>query len=115
MQERLDGFNMHAGLKKKLANLALRAKYSSINEWIKSITNHLYWCVASTDDADEREAKWRSVHNHVRNIHEHNTIEFPLCLHGPLEKNWILKGMYMEPYTHAIYFVTMKLFMRHRW
>lgn len=49
----------------------------------KSIVNHLYWCEASSSTGKEIVAKWRSVVNHVQDIHEHEG-EFQRCQHPPL-------------------------------
>lgn len=67
--------------------------------WRPAIINHLYWTAASTPngDADVMEAKWRSMVNHVQDIHEHGTATFPCCAHPPLEgearnKEWLEPG-----------------------
>ncbi|XP_006825603.2 uncharacterized protein LOC102807096 [Saccoglossus kowalevskii] len=43
-----------------------------IQDWIRSVTNHLYWTAASTPDGngDLMTDKWTSVGNHIQNIHE---------------------------------------------
>jgi hypothetical protein len=42
---------------------------------------------------DLKVAKWRSIMNHVSNIHEGHSEKFPNCLHGDLgDKKWLLKG-----------------------
>ena len=71
-------------------------------KWKKSVVNHMFWCAASTDDADDdgdlREAKWLSITNHVMNKHSgHDNPLFPKCLHGRLhgrerKKKWLIPG-----------------------
>lgn len=63
------------------------------------LVNHLYWTAASTPDGDPdvMEAKWKSMVNHVQDIHEHSTPAFPSCAHPPLEgearkKEWLEPG-----------------------
>jgi len=43
-----------------------------VGEWIKSITNHLYWCAASAPDGngDDMVKHWKSLIDHICNIHE---------------------------------------------
>ena len=45
----------HEGIKKKLQQLAKYKECEMINDWIKSITNHLYWCAASSPEGDGNE------------------------------------------------------------
>ena len=61
--------------------------------------NHLYWTAASTPDGNPAvmEAKWRSLVNHIQDIHDHDTPAFSSCAHGPLDgdqdkKEWLDPG-----------------------
>ena len=42
----------YKGIKKKLTKLGNYKDCSIINNWTKSITNHMYWCAASAPDGD---------------------------------------------------------------
>ena len=42
----------YTGIKKKLCRLSNTSECAIIAEWIKSITNHLYWCAASAPDGN---------------------------------------------------------------
>jgi len=59
--------------------LAKAKQYELIADWIKSITNQLYWCAASVPDGegDEIVKRWKSLMNHVCNTHDD-------CYHDPL-------------------------------
>ena len=55
-------------------------------EWQKSIINHLYWCVSSSNDdiadaistpSEQIKAKWLSLDSHVHNVHKVHSEEFP--------------------------------------
>ena len=50
--------------------------------------NHLYWCVASTEDGDGETilAKWLSLDNHVHDMHQHASPKFKQCAHTQLSK-----------------------------
>lgn len=68
----------HARIKKKLSHASTTADYGIIAEWIKSITNHLYWCAASALDGDGNDMvkHWKSLIDHICDIHED-------CYHEP--------------------------------
>ena len=72
-----------SGLRKKLEAGAKKRMCSLIGDWRRSIVNHLYWCVSSTEDGDSETilAKWLSLDNHVHNEHKHASPKF---VHGPL-------------------------------
>ena len=72
--------------------------------WIKVITNHLWWCCASSIGNGEliRE-KWLSVLNHIRGIHSWKINKlFHKCEHEQLDKErkW--------PKTDSILFLALK-------
>ena len=75
------------GFRKKL-EAAAKKDCSLIREWQRSILNHLYWCVASTEGGDGETilAKWLSLDNHVHNQHTHASPKFRRCVHGRLSK-----------------------------
>ena len=58
------------GVKKKLNKAAKYKDCELINEWIKSITNHMYWCVASAPSGNEIAVHWKSLMNHLCDKHE---------------------------------------------
>lgn len=69
--------------------------------WIKSIVNHMYWCAASTPDGNGLliMAKWKSLNNHIQNVHEHDDPLHSACSHPPIEENepikkWLKPSMY---------------------
>jgi len=57
------------GLKKKFQKAAKYKDCSVIGEWTKSITNHMYWCAASSPDGDEMMKRWQSLMDHLCNDH----------------------------------------------
>ena len=88
-------------MKKKLGAVAKTTDCHPVSQWIKSISNHVYWCAASTEPGPDRGevvlAKWQSVANHVQNVHEHAQPTFPRCQHGDLPEdltryNWLKSG-----------------------
>ena len=56
---------------------------SKIN--FEPISNHLYWCAASSDnDAELIVSKWLSITNHVADIHRGHKGKLPVCEHGDI-------------------------------
>ena len=66
-----------------------------LSRWSQSISNHLYFCAAASNGNGELLVEmWKSMLNHVADIHEGHGSLFPRCQHGPLEddREWIKKG-----------------------
>ena len=61
----------------------------------------MYWVADSSTNADEREEKWRSLLNHVVNIHKHDGHKvFVECLHSTVEREWLKQGMLIFINSH---------------
>ena len=85
-----DVWHVAKALRKKLEALGKERECKVVQEWIKSIVNHLYWSAASSSTGEEAVAKWVSVANHIQNVHEHENWLFPICLHGDVsDRNWL--------------------------
>ena len=97
------------GIKKKLARLSNNKDCSIIGDWIKSITNHLYWCAASApDDSNDIVKRWKSLMDHICDIHDE-------CYHTDLSledrrKKWLIPGT--ESQIFNIHIVTYHLFIQ---
>ena len=87
--------NFNPDISKKIEALAKKKSCAVLGDWKQSISNHLYWCAASSSgDGKQVEAKWLSISNHVTNVHEGHSEAFPRCSHGPLqqERKWLRRG-----------------------
>ena len=83
------------GIYKKLVCAGRRKGCEKIALWAKSISNHLYWCAASSDNnAELIVSKWLSITNHVADIHQGHEGKFPVCEHGDIteESAWMTPG-----------------------
>ncbi|XP_041367601.1 uncharacterized protein LOC121382155 isoform X2 [Gigantopelta aegis] len=89
-----DVWHMAKGIGKKLEIASKKSGCSDIHQWIKSASNHMYWVAASSGDDNEIKVdKWLSLLNHVRDQHSGHSVNFPECIHGPLEeKLWLANG-----------------------
>ena len=71
-----------------MAQKAKTAAFRVIAPWIKSITNHLYWCIYSSEYEEEREFKWRFLLDHIVDRHQD-------CPHTSVSpKQWLTKGKF---------------------
>ena len=78
------------GVKKKLAKLSQYKDCDIVGAWIKSITNHMYWCAASAPDGDGQQMvdRWKSLMSHLCDQHDD-------CYHddlGDRRKKWFTLG-----------------------
>ena len=76
------------GIEKKLVKLGKNKECEEINQWIRSIVNHVYFSVISSpsDSPDLVQAKWLSLHNHICNKHSGHGKLYPKCQHPRLKK-----------------------------
>ena len=80
-----------------------------------AIVYHLYWTAASTPDGNPAvmEAKWRSLINHIQDIHDHETPAFSSCAHPPPEgdqqdKEWLEPGIVHSMWHCACFWIPMQ-------
>ena len=86
-----------SSLVKKLEAMGQEKDCQDISDWITSISNHFYWCAASSKTSNKLLAKWKSVVNHIQNIHVHEDALFPVCLHdASLRRKYLNPSMYHE-------------------
>ncbi|XP_064637203.1 uncharacterized protein LOC135493645 [Lineus longissimus] len=96
-----DVWHVAKGLAKKMEALAKKPGCGELRDWIKSISNHLYWCASSNKDGDKEVllAKWLSIMNHIQNIHEgHDNEKFPRCAHEVIDESE-RKKKWLKPST----------------
>lgn len=70
--------------------------------WIPTIIAHLFHVVKHSPAGDYRVAWWKSIANHIVDVHIHSTSIFPACLHGPQKQVFNEEGDelvvgYIEP------------------
>ena len=86
-------------IKKNLAAAAKKKPCQALNEWIKSIINHLWWAV-STCDGDEpllRE-KWCSTLFHIQNKHKWSSCsKFHKSVYPRITQSKARKKLWLNP------------------
>ncbi|KAG1926112.1 hypothetical protein F2P79_025081 [Pimephales promelas] len=91
-----DVWRIEKEITRKLENISKMKDCGELRKWQRSIKNHIHWTASSSTTGPERVAKWKSILNHVRNVHTHEDPNFPACLH-PLKrsrdrKKWLVAG-----------------------
>ena len=65
-----DVWHLAKSISKKLSKKAKLKGNEELAPWIKSITNHLWWCSSSSDgNGEELIEKWKSVLYHITDKH----------------------------------------------
>ncbi|XP_073668247.1 uncharacterized protein [Paramisgurnus dabryanus] len=76
-----DIWHLEKGLSKKLDKIAKEKDCQEVRKWQRSIKNHVYWTATSSTSGQEKVAKWKSLVNHLQDIHTHEDPLFPKCEH----------------------------------
>ncbi|RXN16500.1 hypothetical protein ROHU_027486 [Labeo rohita] len=96
-----DVWHLEKGLSKKLEQIARDKDCSIVKKWQHSIRNHLYWTAASSTSRKEKIAKWKSLINHIQDIHIHDDPSYPKCEHPHrVSKD---SSKWFKPGTKALY------------
>ncbi|XP_055364548.1 uncharacterized protein LOC129604063 [Betta splendens] len=76
-----DVWHIEKGITKKLEQASKTRDCQKLQKWIRAIKNHIYWTAASSSTGPERVAKWKSLINHVQDVHSHDNPLYPQCVH----------------------------------
>ena len=99
VNHQFDVWHLAKNVKKKLTQKAKMKGCEELAPWIKSISNHLWWCAAQCGgDKGWLEECWKSVVHHISNVHEFDGEKLTQCPHEPLDpevakrKKWLSRG-----------------------
>ena len=88
---------------KKLTEKAKKKDCGDIFPWIKSVSNHLWWC-ADTCNGDKEllREKWISIVHHTANIHQWDSADYyHECPHPPIPRNVARTKRWLRPGSPA--------------
>jgi len=107
-----DIWHIAKSVRKKIIEVSKRRDCSILHDWAQSVSNHLYWCAASSSgNGDLIVAKWTSILRHICDIHTGHGLLFDNCAHGLLEPRlWLHAGSKAHKELEII--VTNKLLCR---
>ena len=84
-----DVWHIAKSVKKRIEKQSQQSEYRELLQWKNTVTNHLYWCAATSDgDGAMIVEKWLSILNHVINKHEHAGPRFVSCQHETLPNDY---------------------------
>ncbi|XP_033117101.1 uncharacterized protein LOC117117029 [Anneissia japonica] len=98
IQHYYDVWHVAKSLGKRVRAIGKEKDCEVVQEWARSINNHVYWVASSTPSGDPNEmlGKFMSLKNHIQNIHTGHSEHFPNCLHPPIQernrKKWLKPG-----------------------
>ena len=83
-----------SAVKKKVESASKKKGCEILSDWSQSISNHLYFCASVSNGDDEQLTQmWKSILNHVANIHEGHGDKFPRCFYSELDSRaWGVVG-----------------------
>lgn len=96
-----DVWQLEKGLSKKLERISKDKDCQLVKKWHHSIRNHLYWTASSSTSGPERVAKWKSLLNHIQDVHIHDDQAYPKCEH-PIRASKD-RSKWFKPGTKALY------------
>ena len=98
-----DVWHLSKWVVKKLSKKAKVKGCEDLLPWIRSVSNHLWWCSATCNgNAEELKEKWKSVLFHVTNKHKWNGYShFHECCHPRLTSAQTRKKKWLKPDTPA--------------
>ena len=104
ISHQFDVWHFSKSIKIKLCKHANSSSKKSLNNWIKSIINHLWWwCWSCDGDSEVLKEKWWSILYHIGGIHSwEGGKHFPKCEHVPLQKErngWKQVALHSELYS----------------
>ena len=93
-----DVWHLSKWIIKKLSKKAKVKGCEDLLPWIRSVSNHMWWCFATCDgNAEVLKEKWKSFLFHVTNTHKWNGyIHFHECCHPRLTSSQIMKKKWLK-------------------
>lgn len=104
-----DVWHVAKNVRKKVEEISKRRDCAILHDWGQAVSNHLYWCAASSGgDGELILAKWTSILRHICDIHIGHGPLFDRCEHGQLEPRlWLSLGS--KPYKELEIIVNNKI------
>ena len=103
VDHQFDVWHLSKSITKKLMEKAKKKDCSDLSAWIKSISNHLWWCAETCEgDNDLLREKWLSIVHHTANIHSWNSADlYHQCAHPPIPRNVARTKRWLRPGSPA--------------
>ena len=98
-----DVWHLSKSIVKKLTKKSQIKGNEELKPWIRSVSNHLWWCSRTCEgNVDVLAEKWKSLLHHVTNEHHWSgNTHFHQCVHPPLTTQQQLKKKWLTPGSPA--------------
>ena len=103
IKHRYDPWHFAKNITSKLRPIAKKKDCTILEEWIKPVGTHLFYCSENCGgDGEKLVAMWKSLLHHVSNRHtfKRNKL-YPKCDHGKLSREKARKKKWIKPGTPA--------------
>ena len=103
VDHQFDVWHLSKSITKKLMEKAKKKDCSDLSAWIKSLSNHLWWCAETCEgNNDLLREKWLSIVHHIANIHSWNSADlYHQCAHPPIPRNVARTKKWLQPGSPA--------------
>ena len=104
INHQFDVWHVGKNIKKKLTKCGKLRGCGELNQWIKAVINHFWWCCASCKgNADELREKWVSILYHITDTHQwEDCTIFKKCEHKMLTKEQRITKPFLKPDSPAL-------------
>jgi len=103
IDHQFDVWHLAKSITKKLTEKSKKKDCGDLSPWIKSISNHLWWCAETCEGNKEllRE-KWISIVHHTADIHSWDSADiYHKCPHPPIPRDEARKKRWLQPGSAA--------------
>ena len=103
IEHQFDVWHLSKSITKKLTEKAKKKDCSELSPWIKSISNHLWWCAETCEgDKELLREKWISIVYHTANIHSWDSADtYHQCAHPPIPRDVARTKRWLRPGSPA--------------
>ena len=103
VEHQFDVWHLAKSITKKLTEKAKKKDCNELSPWIKSVSNHLWWCADTCEgDKDLLREKWISIVHHTANVHSWDSADmYHECAHPPIPRNVARTKRWLRPGSPA--------------
>ena len=103
VEHQFDVWHLAKSITKKLTEKAKKKDCNELSPWIKSVSNHLWWCADTCEgDKDLLREKWISIVHHTANVHSWDSADmYHECAHPAIPRNVARTKRWLRPGSPA--------------
>lgn len=103
VDHQFDVWHLAKSVTKKLTEKAKKKDCGDLFPWIKSVSNHIWWCADTCNgDKDLLRETWISIVHHAANVHHWDSADlYHECPHPPIPRNEARTKRWLRPGSPA--------------